>query len=303
MTGVLTRFLRDVRLVPIVLTATIALFALKALGLVLDAGYLFDTLADRRDGGNGEITGTITPPRPAAAPVKEAPAASKPSWAQEMFNLPGGTGAVRPPAGPPRSDITGEVGASEETPAKGEGPGVAKKGLEPPPGVNGTSVPLDLDRPVSPAERAILESLQKRRADIDARARELDIREDLLRAAEKRVGGRIDELKELEARVGAALQQKDEGEVARFKNIVTMYENMKPRHQGPARRRQGDQSAPHVRHSGADGSGERAATDRRAGRAFGPEGPRADRRSAQDPGQAEPELTPPGARRPRCARP
>jgi hypothetical protein len=45
MTGVLTRFLRDVRLVPIVLTATIALFALKALGLVLDAGYLFDTLA------------------------------------------------------------------------------------------------------------------------------------------------------------------------------------------------------------------------------------------------------------------
>jgi flagellar motility protein MotE (MotC chaperone) len=144
-----------------------------------------------------------------------------------MFNLPGGTGAVRPPAGPPRSDITGEVGASEETPAKGEGPGVAKKGLEPPPGVNGTSVPLDLDRPVSPAERAILESLQKRRADIDARARELDIREDLLRAAEKRVGGRIDELKELEARVGAALQQKDEGEVARFKNIVTMYENMK----------------------------------------------------------------------------
>jgi flagellar motility protein MotE (MotC chaperone) len=88
-------------------------------------------------------------------------------------------------------------------------------------------VPLDIEHPISPAERAILESLQKRRADLDARARQLDVREDLLRAAEKRVGGRIDELKDLEARVSAALQQKDEGEAARFKNVVTMYENMK----------------------------------------------------------------------------
>jgi len=88
-------------------------------------------------------------------------------------------------------------------------------------------VPLDLDHPVSTAERAILESLQKRRTELDARAHELDVREDLLRAAEKRVGGRIDELKELETRVGAAVQQKDDAEVARFKNVVTMYENMK----------------------------------------------------------------------------
>ena len=88
-------------------------------------------------------------------------------------------------------------------------------------------VPLDVDRPVSPAERAILESLQKRRAELDVRAHDLDIREDLLRAAEKRVGGRIDELKDLEARVSTVLQQKDEAEAARFKNIVTMYENMK----------------------------------------------------------------------------
>jgi flagellar motility protein MotE (MotC chaperone) len=125
-------------------------------------------------------------------------------------------------------DVTGSTPSppKEETaPAKGEG--TAKKPLEPPVTPNGTSVPLDVEHPVSPAERAILESLQKRRAELDARAHDLDLREDLLRAAEKRVGGRIDELKDLEARVSAALQQKDEGEVARFKNVVTMYENMK----------------------------------------------------------------------------
>lgn len=41
------------------------------------------------------------------------------------------------------------------------------------------------------------------------------------------VGGRIEELKELEARIGTVLGQRDEAEAARFKNVVTMYETMK----------------------------------------------------------------------------
>jgi flagellar motility protein MotE (MotC chaperone) len=237
MIGVLIRLLRDLRLVPVVLIAIIALFALKALGLVLDGGYLFDGLAAGQD--DTEITGTIAAPKPERLPRKEPPAAPKSSWAQEMFNYPGVTGPVRTTPSPPkpdaprssipsqsRPDITGSVEA-KPSPPKDETKNEAKKPLEPPPAPNGTTVPLDLDRPVSPAERAILESLQKRRAELDARARELDIREDLLRAAEKRVGGRIDELKDLEARVNTVMQQKDEGETARFKNIVTMYENMK----------------------------------------------------------------------------
>jgi flagellar motility protein MotE (MotC chaperone) len=214
MTGFLLRSLRGVRLVPVVLVATIALFTLKALGLVVDGGYLFDKGRD-----NVEVTS----------------AAAKQAWAQEMFNYPGAagagaTGAIRPRAAPLDPDFTGSAGEtpspSKEGAEKGE---VEKKPvpLEPTPGPGGKTVPLDIERQVSPAERSILESLQKRRAELDARAHELDVREDLLRAAEKRVGGRIEELKDLEARVDAALQQKDEGEAARFKNIVTMYENMK----------------------------------------------------------------------------
>jgi flagellar motility protein MotE (MotC chaperone) len=268
MIGLLIHFLRGLRLVPVVLVAVIALFALKALGLVLDGGYLFDNVADVRDvGDNFEITGTIAPPNPSPSrpPLpNRSPPAAKPSWAQEMFNYPDGTGAAAPPpapsrpASPPSSqsatslDVTGSVarplgrpsppgtqgpditGAvttpanppkDETAPAKSEAP--AAKPQQPPPSPNGTPVPLDIEHPVSPAERAILESLQKRRAELDARARELDVREDLLRAAEKRVAGRIDELKDLEARVDAAMQKKDEGEVARLKSVVAMYENMK----------------------------------------------------------------------------
>ena len=50
---------------------------------------------------------------------------------------------------------------------------------------------------------------------------------DLLKGAEKRLEGRIAELKDLETRVNSAVQSKDEAEVTRFKNVVTMYENMK----------------------------------------------------------------------------
>jgi flagellar motility protein MotE (MotC chaperone) len=81
----------------------------------------------------------------------------------------------------------------------------------------------------SGAERAILERLQERRQELDARARELDIREGLIAAAEKRVEGKISELKQAQAQLGTAEQRKDEAEIARLKSLVTMYENMKPR--------------------------------------------------------------------------
>ena len=81
----------------------------------------------------------------------------------------------------------------------------------------------------SGAERAILERLQERRQELDARARELDVREGLIAAAEKRVEGKISELKQAQAQLGTAEQKKDEAEIARLKGLVTMYENMKPR--------------------------------------------------------------------------
>ena len=90
-------------------------------------------------------------------------------------------------------------------------------------------IPTDGAALPSGAERAILERLQERRQELDTRARELDIRESLIKAAEKRIDARLAELKEVEGRIVAETQQKDEAEAARFKGLVTMYENMKPR--------------------------------------------------------------------------
>src|SRR6185436_14712117 len=76
-------------------------------------------------------------------------------------------------------------------------------------------------------ERAVLERLQERRQELETRNRELDIREGLVRAAEKRLEARIEELKHLETQVASTVQKKDEAETARFKGLVSMYENMK----------------------------------------------------------------------------
>lgn len=138
------------------------------------------------------------------------PDATKPSWAQETFNFPGRTIADR-------SDITGSV---KEKP---------KEEAKPAPEVSKAETTSNPEPAVLPAERAILERLQARRQELETRAREIDIRESLMKAAEKRAEGRVEEMKAIESRVTSAAQQKADEDAARFKGIVTMYESMKPK--------------------------------------------------------------------------
>jgi flagellar motility protein MotE (MotC chaperone) len=123
-------------------------------------------------------------------------------------------------------DVTGSIDSDKkpEKPA-GENPPQAKP-VETKP-ANGTVVPLDENGPRSPSERAILERLGERRQELDARARELEIRENLLKSAEKRLDVRSDEVKGMESQVNGAAQKNDQNAAARLKGLVTMYENMK----------------------------------------------------------------------------
>ena len=211
------RLLRDFRLVPIVLFATISLFALKTIGLMIDGSYTLGDLAGLGAGDSTDITGTIpgagkAPPKPSDAKRNEPRPTDAPrhSWAQQMFNYP---------------DVTGAVGEGKPVEPKEPPKGKAKP-EEPPKGAGWAPVPIDSGRR-SPAEQAILERLQERRTELESRVRELEMRESLIKAAEKRLEGRVAELKDLEARINQAVQMKDESDAARLKNLVTMYENMK----------------------------------------------------------------------------
>jgi flagellar motility protein MotE (MotC chaperone) len=143
------------------------------------------------------------------------PQSTKRSWAQESFNFPTG-----------RNDAVDITGSVHEKPKEEAKPAVAAPEVAKP---EGTVVYPDQTQPVSASERAILERLQSRRQELEARAREIDIRESLLKAAEKRVEARVEELKGIESRIATATEQKSEADAARFKGIITMYEGMKPK--------------------------------------------------------------------------
>jgi flagellar motility protein MotE (MotC chaperone) len=192
---------RDIRVIPVVLVAIFGLAVLKVAGLVIDGGYVFD----------------YQPNQPA-----------KRSWAQDNLGYPGGGPKPDPvdATGSFKADITGSVKKEEK---KEDAPKPAAPAAEAPKPDGVVVFPDQNPQTVSPSERAILERLQARRQELEQRAREIEIRESLLKSAEKRIEGRVEEMKATEAKISSAGGQKAEQDAARFKGIITMYENMKPK--------------------------------------------------------------------------
>jgi flagellar motility protein MotE (MotC chaperone) len=221
------RFWRDVRLIPVVLVATICLFALKVSGLVFDGGYtLAERLQSRDTSGLKVTTAETIPSYPKivvadAARSRNTPqaAARDKPWAQEMFNFNGDS-----------RDITGSVGEKKEEKAPSKIAGLPVSETPPAPTkveVGGAVVQDAPGRPASAGERAVLERLQERRQEIDSRSRDLDMRENLLKAAEQRMDAKLGELKSMETRVDTAEVKRQQTDSERFKTIVAMYDNMK----------------------------------------------------------------------------
>jgi flagellar motility protein MotE (MotC chaperone) len=195
------RFVRDFRLLPVVMIATGCLLALKIAGLITGQPYVLSSL-DKES----------PPPAHSETSRAETIAAFRAVWTKQPSQND--------------ADITGSVEskpAEKSEPAKQ--PATAKSEAKSDAG--DASVALDRQAPSSTAERALLQRLQERRQEIEARAREIEIRENLLKSAEDRLQARSGELQATENQANAAAQKKEEADAARFKNVVAMYENMK----------------------------------------------------------------------------
>jgi flagellar motility protein MotE (MotC chaperone) len=83
--------------------------------------------------------------------------------------------------------------------------------------------------PESPSERALLERLGERREEWQQKGRDLELREKLLENAERKLEARINELKAIEEKAEAAATARGDTEAGALKNLVTMYETMKPK--------------------------------------------------------------------------
>ena len=80
----------------------------------------------------------------------------------------------------------------------------------------------------SQTEVDLLENLAKRRAELDQREKDLDMKAQVLGATQKRIDDKIAEMKTVEAQLAKVVAQYNEKQNAQIASLVKIYENMKP---------------------------------------------------------------------------
>jgi len=185
--------MKELRLLPLVIVAIGALLTLKGIGLVFGEAQIF--------GGTGPAMAQEAEDAAEAGETEDAAA----DMAEDAAAMAPEEGQAEP-AGEADDQMAADGEAQEE-------PTFLERVM------NGNSRSRD----------ALLESLAERRKELEARDEELDLRENLLKAAEQRLEQRIAELKEIEARISVAEEERKTQEIERVKGLVTMYENMKPK--------------------------------------------------------------------------
>lgn len=85
------------------------------------------------------------------------------------------------------------------------------------------------DPPFTRTEVDVLQKLAERRELLDRREKELDTRDGMLKAAEKRIDRKIVELQNLEKTISQLLNRHDEAEKRRIDQLVKIYATMKPK--------------------------------------------------------------------------
>lgn len=186
------------RLLPAVILGAMGLLALKLLAWTAEPA-----------------PGHIPPNAPLIAQAAAKGANKKTNKAEADVFDPETTGSV--PAPNPKAER--EKAEAEAAAARAASNPNNKAGI-----MNGSA------QPMSPAEKAILERLGERREELEGRMRELEMRERLLNSAEKKLDGRVGDLKALEEKAGGPSGVKPAVEEAKaIKNLVIMYESMKPK--------------------------------------------------------------------------
>ncbi|MFZ0694427.1 MAG: hypothetical protein WAN51_09820, partial [Alphaproteobacteria bacterium] len=165
-----------------------------------------------------------TKPAPNAADAKnDRPAASPPSS--------GGAGAPSDAAGasPAAATAPSDTAASPPNANSSTGPDAAA-------GADGKAAAKTKKAPedeFSDAEVKTLQELSQRREALDKREQDLDTRDGMLAAGEKRLDEKIGELKDLQGKIQGLLKTYNDQENSKLKSLVKIYENMKPKDAAP----------------------------------------------------------------------
>jgi len=212
--------MENVRVLPLLVFAGLCLFVLKAMGLFLSGSYVLSGVAPA-SAQNPPVASdqdktaktTASQSKPSARPAKpDAATAAPPDTAESPKTAKVGDG-------------TKEQEAQKKSVEKDTKKAI-KKTADPKKTDAKTVGP---NRSTRNSELAVLEALSNRRKTLDRRAREIDLRENLLKAAVKRIEARIAELKSIEARIESDLKKRDDNRKAQYQRLVKMYSGMKPK--------------------------------------------------------------------------
>lgn len=129
-----------------------------------------------------------------------------------------------------------QASAPKKAEPEGEGHDAAKEGEKEkkpePPKVSETEInalkKLEEQTKYSQVELDLLHNLSKRREELDAREKELEIKTKVLDATEQRINGRIEEMKTLQSEVKVLMDAYKEQQDSDVRSLVKIYENMKP---------------------------------------------------------------------------
>lgn len=203
---------RRVRILPLTILAVALLLGLKIGALWEGRAELFVTAAGAQQAAP-QATGQpmqVAPHQPAGG-AEPAAAPARPQQLAQATPAHGETPkAEMPKAETPKGEATGSAAAA---PASSTIKSLADRD------------PTTFTR----SEIELLANLAQRRDQLEQRSRELDLRESLMAAAEKRIDERIAELKKLEASIKQIVQQYDQQEEKNLQSLVKVYENMKPK--------------------------------------------------------------------------
>lgn len=239
--------MKQIRLLPVVIVAAVALLVLKGVGLLTEGGYVLTgttTVAAAGEAATESDESGIDPTvtLPSAPTLENADPTLNDDAPTLRFGGPDGDGGDAHGDTPPAiEDVLRREpqGGAAAAVLCGKSDEPTEDCLADAVNEHGDALPLTTDgagnvMPLEPeagqgSEAAILERLAERRGALDARESELEMRLALVEAAEKRIEERTASLQALEARINAMVDEKRVLEEKQFVAVVAMYELMKPK--------------------------------------------------------------------------
>lgn len=105
----------------------------------------------------------------------------------------------------------------------------APKTAAAPPAADGKTGGLQSTSELTPSEVEVLQQLARRREALAERSDAIERREIVLKAAEQRIGQKLDELKGMQATLEKLLKAYDQQQKGQIESLIKIYENLKPK--------------------------------------------------------------------------